>query len=274
MIPEYLYHYTSVDALALILKNHTIRLTPISKMDDPQEARNADIKTLGEFIFVSSWTEDSEESIPMWRLYTRPESGVRIKMKSNPFKRQGTLLSELKGEMRIPLSSENDVTERVDSLLDFTELTKKKIISPQALGGDILIKMEYTDDIKELEPKTLNIIGTQINVDCSKLGRVKSKYWSFQKEWRYWMQFMTFDMQGTVEEILASFTQSVGRLIVDKERPPFDYYDLRIDDLAYGDMEIMSSPNISAGNEEIIKLLVKEYNPRARIVDSRLRGNI
>ena len=88
------------------------------------------------------------------------------------------------------------------------------------------------------------------------------------------MQFMTFDMQGTVEEILASFTQSVGRLIVDKERPPFDYYDLRIDDLAYGDMEIMSSPNISAGNEEIIKLLVKEYNPRARIVDSRLRGNI
>ena len=36
---EYLYHYTSVDSLALILKNKTIRLNPLDKMDDLQEKK-------------------------------------------------------------------------------------------------------------------------------------------------------------------------------------------------------------------------------------------
>ena len=34
---EYLYHYTSIEILALILKNRTIRLNPLDKMDDLQE---------------------------------------------------------------------------------------------------------------------------------------------------------------------------------------------------------------------------------------------
>jgi len=39
-------------------------------------------------------------------------------------------------------------------------------------------------------------------------------------------------------------------------------------------MVITKSPNISAGNEEIIELLVKKYNPSAQVVNSKLRGNV
>ena len=88
------------------------------------------------------------------------------------------------------------------------------------------------------------------------------------------MQFMSFNMQGSVEDILASFTQSVNRLVTNKENPPFCYYDLKLDDVAYFDMEITKSPTISAGNEEIIDLLVQKYNPSAQVVDSELRGNL
>ena len=35
-----LYHYTTVESLALILKNRTLRLNPLDKMDDLQEAQS------------------------------------------------------------------------------------------------------------------------------------------------------------------------------------------------------------------------------------------
>ena len=34
---EYLFHYTNVEALALILKNRTIRFSSLDRMDDLQE---------------------------------------------------------------------------------------------------------------------------------------------------------------------------------------------------------------------------------------------
>lgn len=78
---EYLYRYTSLESLALILKSRQIRLNPLDKMDDLQEQKTADVENLGKFVFISSWTEESDESIPMWRMYTDPRAGVRIKMR-------------------------------------------------------------------------------------------------------------------------------------------------------------------------------------------------
>lgn len=55
-------------------------------MDDLQEKEASDIKNIGQFCYVSSWTDDETESIPMWNMYSTLDSGVRIKLKSNPFK--------------------------------------------------------------------------------------------------------------------------------------------------------------------------------------------
>jgi len=51
---EYLYHYTSLETLALILKNRTIRFNSLDKMDDLQEKETADIKNIGQFFYISS----------------------------------------------------------------------------------------------------------------------------------------------------------------------------------------------------------------------------
>ena len=48
---EYLYHYTSLESLALILKNRTIRLNPLDKMDDIQEQKTADIENIRKICF-------------------------------------------------------------------------------------------------------------------------------------------------------------------------------------------------------------------------------
>ena len=84
-MPKYLYHYTTIQNLALILKNRTLRLMPLNLMDDLQEAKSKDLQDFGQFIYVSSWTDREEEAIPMWKMYTKPECGVRIGMVENPF---------------------------------------------------------------------------------------------------------------------------------------------------------------------------------------------
>ena len=48
-------------------------------MDDLQEKEASDIKNIGQFCYVSSWTDDETESIPMWNMYSTLDSGVRIK---------------------------------------------------------------------------------------------------------------------------------------------------------------------------------------------------
>ena len=47
VIPKYLYHYTNIDSLALILKNRTIRLNSLDKMDDLQEQMSQDKQNFG-----------------------------------------------------------------------------------------------------------------------------------------------------------------------------------------------------------------------------------
>lgn len=83
---DYLYHYTTVETLASILKNRTIRFTPLNRVDDLQEQQAADAKGIGRITYVSCWTEDETDNIPMWNMYASLESGVRIRVKKNPFK--------------------------------------------------------------------------------------------------------------------------------------------------------------------------------------------
>lgn len=84
---EYLYHYTSLETLALILKNKTLCFNNLLNVDDIEEARTTDMGDFGKYVYVSCWTDDSEESIPLWNLYTPDMHGVRIKLPKFPFKK-------------------------------------------------------------------------------------------------------------------------------------------------------------------------------------------
>ena len=85
-IPDYLYHYTNINTLALILKNKTIRFNSLNRVDDLSEGLTNDLGEMGKYVFVSSWTETPEESIPFWKMYTKDMGGVRIRLKSSPFR--------------------------------------------------------------------------------------------------------------------------------------------------------------------------------------------
>jgi len=81
---DYLYHYTSISTLGLILKYKKLRFNNLLDVDDLDEGRRCG-NPWGKYCFVSCWTDDPKESIPMWSMYSKDMKGIRIKLKKFPF---------------------------------------------------------------------------------------------------------------------------------------------------------------------------------------------
>lgn len=271
---DYLYHYTSVDSLALILKNRTIRLNSLEKMDDLQEQKTSDVKNFGKFFFVSSWTSDEIESIPMWKMYTDPKSGVRIKLHKNPFKRVSTKGSDFIETFGCIPTDDNSISFGQDTFLNLADLIKQGVYSAQAWKGDILYEMEYTTDKSLLEPQVVSTNVKETSISFGTLGRYKNEHWRFQKEWRYLMSFIPMDFNHSPEEMLKKFTQTAVEIVSGTAVLPINYYDLPIDDCWFEEMEITPSPQMSAGYRVLLETLVEKYNPTAIIKESDLKDLI
>ena len=265
---DMLFHYTSLEKLALILKNRTIRLNPLNKMDDKQEQRTADVPNIGKFVFVSAWTAEKDESIPMWMMYTDSKAGVRIGLPPNPFRRHKITKENAEKHGLQFKAEEGDPTE-LDCFLDPLEMMSKGYVSPQAMGGNILFKVQYTNDKNLLEPKVKEIDGEKITGYLGKLGKHKNTYWSFQKEWRYLMQFIPMKLSNP-ERMEKEAIVTTNRMLAGLQDAPIDYYDLEIDPESFSKMEIVISPQMTKGNQVLLDSLVEKYNPSANIKQSAL----
>ena len=271
---EYLYHYTSIENLALILKNRTIRLNTLDKMDDLQEQKTRDVQNFGKFFFVSSWTSLESESIPMWKMYTPPLSGVRIKLAKNPFKWQytkGSDFEKIPGYKAVDQESREYVRE---TFVNWVDMMLQRVFSPQAGSGELLHKVEYTADRDLLEPQVLTQTDNGVNLSWGTVGKYKNLHWRFQEEWRYLMVFVPMDFLCSPANMAKAFHQTVLRMKNGTEVLPFSYYDLPIDDTPFCQMEITPSPQMTAGFRLLLDDLVEKYNPTATIKESELLGLI
>lgn len=269
-IPKYLYHYTNIDSLALILKNKTIRLNSLDKMDDLQEQETADIKNLGQFIYVSSWTDDEKESIPMWNMYANIKAGVRIKMVANPFKRHKTLVTNI---LKAGYSIVGNPNAELDTFLPLEDMMDKNYFVAESYSGEILKKVQYTMDVSLLYPPVNHSDEQKIKIETGILGIYKNQHWKFQKEWRYRMTIVSF-VFGSPSEMEKQFTLTANKIYRGMEKQVFPYYDLQIDEEAYRQMEITLSPRITPGNRELIMNTILRYNPHITVKDSCLLGLI
>jgi hypothetical protein len=73
-----IYHYTSIENLALILKNKTLRFNNAKYIDDPNEAITKDFGSMQDYVFISCWTKEPIESIPLWKIYGNNGHGIRL----------------------------------------------------------------------------------------------------------------------------------------------------------------------------------------------------
>lgn len=270
---EYLYHYTSIEVLALILKHRTIRFNSLDKMDDLQEQETADLKNIGQFCYISSWTDEEAESIPMWNIYASLNLGVRIRLCKNPFRvydnTADTFSMAVKGNI-----TDNSNGKGQQTIIPLSEMFSKGFFSVQAMANNLLFKVEYTNDKEKLYPRLLKEEDKSFSIALGELGKYKNLHWEFQKEWRYILNILPLNLNQPVEKSYENSQIVANRMRLGLEKQPFPYYDLQISDEAFEDMQITLSPRISAGSRIIVENLVEKYNSAAELSESCLVGLI
>lgn len=255
-VPEYLYHYTNLDSLCSILKSGYFRLRPLTKMDDMDEAEIRDFKNFSKYVFVSSWTNCSRESIPFWNMYTRDMSGVRLRLKAFPFE-----------TYEWDYSPESKASSDLHPKYIPKELAENDRYTILPLAFNLFfLPVEYTDDENKIYPSIEKSDFSHVMMELDKIGKYKRKEWEFQSEWRY--RLVYFDSE--VKELGIHPLKVIDRMRKGVE-PAIDHVDLKLSKEGLSDVEILTGPKMSPGEKELLKLLCEKYCPAAKILNSHLR---
>jgi hypothetical protein len=270
---KYLYHYTTIDTLTLILKNKTMRFNSLSNVDDLEEFRAIDLNAIGKYCFVSCWTASEEENVALWQMYSKNGTGVRIKLPSYPFEiYKNPIISFSCYENIYTKLKRYEVIENSETYNSIFEgITLRDGYYLQELSEEeFLIFINYTDDELLIIPQVMSEDGK--NIKTSIIGRHKRKAWSFQKECRYRFFAYPLDINETAEYMQD--TSIALNKIKDQIELPISYYDLKLDSDKFKDMEVTLGPNTSLSEKIIVQALINNFNPPAKISHSTLEGKI
>ena len=274
--PERIFHYTSIDTLALILKSKKIRFSRLDTVDDAKEAPTVQGISFNKYFFVSCWTTEITESIPQWHLYTDKMSGVRIELPSYPFINKPL----------IPESTWVDfqTTGTLVSPVSFQEMYGDTyMILPILLDRDHFAgPVEYIHNLEERYEaavtitKTTDIHGSIAISSPWELVRLKTKHWGFQSEYRFALFVLPSLPLPPEGPGSPSFYNSAPahmmRSIQTGHAPNVQSIDLDFRPDALDGLVITTGPHCSAGAKLSVDALVKQYAPNGRVQSSELEG--
>jgi len=263
-----IYHYTNLESLAMILKNKTIRFNRLDKVDDIEEG-NAE--SLGvrfcKYVFVSCWTENPEESIPLWKMYGGDFGGIRISMEQEMF--QEYFVSDLDfGGQKSQGSIITKIPAKDMSHPDFW------VLPILEYNNDLFYRrIEYVDDVFKYTKDAIQITNIKdgradMNMQMKPFGYYKNKRWKFQDETRFVLYIFPCNpmLEGANPEVSSIVTQS----LLGNKPLPFTYYDMQLKDEVLDKIEITLSPSASEAEKIIIQSLIDKYAPNAQVNNSTL----
>ena len=278
MALQRIFHYTSVESLAMILSTRKLRFSRLDGVDDMREAQTHAGVNFGKYFFVSCWTQQAEENIPQWSMYSHEMRGVRIELADYPFhevplrpktKWPGIQWSE---DLLSPIPFEN--------LWGPTYFIAPMFLKKEHFAGAV----DYVDDIQVVYDKSIRreiqSNGTvNLKIDSLPLlPRKKSSEWSFQKEYR----FSVFAMPSlpVPPEGLGSkaFSQTIGQFmsnsLVNNIDPGISHIDVTMAPGAFDKAVIRLGPLASPGTRVCVESLLAQFAPQARLERSALEGAV
>jgi len=262
-----IYHYTTIQTLALILKHKTIRFNRLDRVDDMEESAYGSGPTksmLSQYCFVSCWTKSDEENLALWNMYTRYK-GVRIGIDEMPF-----------------------VTYQVN------ETFKSFFKEPMGIGVDYfyssfmneakLYDIEYVEDPEEKIKELIQPAGKSgIYIQAPNIGTYKRKEWSIQKESRFKVMVQPIDINyvaknaktqdGNGTDILLKTVESIGPSIALSKPITKMFIDLPLMPEKLEDIEIMMGPLTTEADKIIVESLLAPYKD-AVIKNSSFYGKL
>lgn len=273
---ETIYHYTDIPTLALILNSGRIRFNRLDRVFDLSEARTGKGIELGKFLFVSCWTKHADESIPLWRLYTKDLSGVRIGLPLYPF-------AQL--DFTPPPEWEFIKQGHIASPIPFDEAwSDSHFVVPQFLNRSLFgDSVRYKKDIQAVYESSVSIDTdgdhTTLSVDhLYDLPRLKTKAWEFENEYRFAFFILPAIRLPAGGPSRANYEKELPthmlRCLLEGREPPLTYFDVRLAPEALERMEVVLGPCCSKGDRLIVESLLKRFAAGGSLMSSNFEGTI
>ena len=236
-----------MNSVLAILENKTIRFARLDSLNDLNEGCCGEYAHLKKYVYVSSWSADERESIPMWSLYGRkngvPDEGVRIKVPTNlfTFDEYGELKEEL--PLKRVCNQWNvvtDVNTKEIKLSDNVRNVKryeKSVFAKRVIGP---VKINYLPfweyKVKYTPFPKLGDIQENSSFYPNRIGYEKVDDWSYENEYRFVMRY------PNVQEISGS----LNNLKKDIEFTKDQYIDVIFNEKSIPEMEITLAPNFNS----------------------------
>jgi hypothetical protein len=280
--PEYLYHYTSIEGLAHILSSKSIRFSRLDSLDDTEEGASQDTVDWRKYFYVSCWAATSEESIPLWSMYTKNMTGVRIKVKIDMFKRYNIDPINIPKFMQIADTSSAPAGSKINiqSFMPYEEMHGEDymVMPPSWQEKFWPFPIEYTDDESKLKQQLISYNPTvdKTSISTFEVAKYKRNVWKFQNEWRFRLQCFgaaprslwgKLDHNAYVDLMVkraSTFTTGINK----------ECFYLALNEETFNDIEIVLGPKMEPAQRIIVDALVRSHCPSASIIDSTLAGRI
>lgn len=239
-----------MSSVLAILENKTIRFTRLDSLNDLNEGCCGEYAHLKKYVYVSSWSADERESIPMWSLYGRKngvfDEGVRIKVPTNlfTFDENGNLADNLRLEKILcGWNAVTDVKTKPIVLSPVLRTWQKvfgdedELISRKQVVGPIKVNYVINRDYINKYSSTLRkeFLGTRNAFFPDLIGYEKVDDWSYENEYRFWMRYPYMrELRGDDEALKGDIQYIEG-----------DYIDVFFNEKAIPEIEITLAPNFN-----------------------------
>jgi hypothetical protein len=238
-------------------------------MEELAESKNV---RLGQYMFVSCWTENSEESIPLWKMYSGSCHGVRIGLEQDMFYdhiiRNLTLPNGevLKGALPSKIPERDFINPEFFILPVVSHPT----------NGLFYCHVEYVEDVNRMVSDTFQLSKESDSYASStmafgEIGKYKNKRWAFQQESRF--RIVIVPSNPLFNEPQEASTIMMNSILQNKPLSFSEYY-LSLRPEIMDNMEVTLHPNSSESDRAIVGALCDKYAPQADIKDSSLKGRV
>lgn len=256
---DYIYHYTTLSSLVSIISKKQLRLTRLDKFLNLYEVgfpTSGDSWGLSEKmknIYVSSWINDSSESLSKWKLFSNLEDGVRIGINTQKvFEGLGTC--EIKG---IPYFYLNNVSFRVKEPTNKMYISSKiNKIEQQELHQIVNVNFqELLEENHESRLKQYELIESLLTASIDPI--------SSQNEVRLQIE-MTVPRRPNKKREIEEYERGLGKDNL------IDYILVHLPDIFFADIEILVSPNFSEENLKLLQSFMSKQGYVVQVQESTL----
>jgi hypothetical protein len=220
MIPNFLYHYTSIETLLIILKYQKFRFKRLDLMNDPLEGYLTSFPHYRKFIFSSSWTALSLDEIPMWKMYSNLE-GVRLRMPIDLFSHGDSMkISKIRSVRSHNFLLKSTLNKEYE--LNLKTLKIKKTETPKFKIKSVFgpSQIEYTENVESIS-KDIILRREDITdfdffeINLNMIGQKKIHFWAFEKEYRFRIFFGDSIMIAGSDKVLRENSEIVENEYLD-----------------------------------------------------------